>query len=96
VVDSGTGRNARIAGLKVAGKTGTAQQSKPGKGYNGSIVSSFVGFFPAENPQFVLTIVIDRPKKARFASVVAAPCFGTIGNKISTMSPYIEKVFAKR
>ncbi|HFD04761.1 MAG TPA: penicillin-binding protein 2 [Firmicutes bacterium] len=96
VVDSGTGRNARIGGLKVAGKTGTAQQSEPGKGYDGSIVSSFVGFFPAEHPQFVLTIVIDRPKKARFASVVAAPCFGKIGNKISTMRPYIEKVFARR
>ena len=96
VVDSGTGRNARIPGLEVAGKTGTAQQSEPGKGYDGSIVSSFVGFFPAQNPQFVLTIVIDRPKKAHFASIVAAPCFETIGSKISTMNPYIERVFAKR
>ncbi len=96
VVDSGTGKNAKIAGLEVAGKTGTAQQSVPGKGYTGAIVSSFVGFFPADNPQFVLTIVIDRPRRARFASVVAAPCFGAIGNKISTMSPYVERVFAKR
>ncbi len=96
VVDSGTGKKASIAGLNVAGKTGTAQQSEPGKGYTNAIVSSFIGFFPVEKPQFVIAIVIDRPEKSRFASVVAAPCFSSIGSKISSMYPYSREVYAKR
>jgi cell division protein FtsI/penicillin-binding protein 2 len=96
VVDSGTGKKARIPGLNVAGKTGTAQQSEPGIGYTNEIVSSFVGFFPVEKPKFVIAIIIDRPEKARFASIVAAPCFSSIGSKISSMYPYSSEVYAKR
>jgi cell division protein FtsI/penicillin-binding protein 2 len=77
VVESGTGSNARVPGVLVAGKTGTAQRVDPATGrYDPRRhVSSFVGFFPAEHPQVVGCVIIDRPAGAGWGSQVAAPCF---------------------
>ncbi|MFP6663677.1 MAG: penicillin-binding protein [Deltaproteobacteria bacterium] len=78
VVDAegGTGRNARIAGVRVAGKTGTAQKARTdGRGYSRERVASFVGFAPADDPALVTLVVIDNPKKATYGGTVAAPIF---------------------
>ncbi len=78
VVDSGTARAARIAGLKVAGKTGTAQKYDAGLGryVNGLYLSSFVGFVPADDPCLVGVVVIDEPRgKHYYGGDVAAPVF---------------------
>ncbi len=80
VVEAGTGGNARIEGISVAGKTGTAQKVDPvTRRYHARArMSSFVGFVPAEHPQLVILVVVDTPKKATYGGVVAAPVFRRI------------------
>ncbi len=77
VVDEGTGKNAKIDGIPVAGKTGTAQKVLPdGRGYSHSnFVASFVGFAPAAEPFLVMGVVLDDPKPLYYGGTVAAPVF---------------------
>ncbi|MDE7087201.1 MAG: hypothetical protein K2O67_03310, partial [Clostridia bacterium] len=62
VVKEGSGKKAYIEGYKVGGKTGTAQKYEDGHIAAGKYVSSFVGFFPANNPQYLTLIVVDEPE----------------------------------
>ncbi|MBE8163354.1 MAG: transpeptidase family protein [Bdellovibrionaceae bacterium] len=76
-----TGKAARVSGYLVAGKTGTAQKIDPGKGayLKGAYVSSFAGFFPVNDPKFVVYVIVDNPKGKKFyASQVAAPLFSKL------------------
>lgn len=84
VVDEGTGSHAAIPGLRVAGKTGTARKYDVKKqGYSTEeFVSSFIGFFPADNPQILITVIIDNPKKEYFGGIVSAPTFKRIAQRI--------------
>jgi cell division protein FtsI/penicillin-binding protein 2 len=76
VVDEGTGHLARIPGYTVAGKTGTAQKVDPETGlYGDEYVTSFIGFAPAENPQYLALITVDEPQTEIWGEVVAAPAF---------------------
>ncbi|MDQ4002879.1 MAG: penicillin-binding protein 2 [Actinomycetota bacterium] len=76
VVDEGTGHLAQIPGYTVAGKTGTAQKVDPKTGlYGNEYVTSFIGFAPAEDPAYLVMIVVDEPQKDLFGEVVAAPAF---------------------
>jgi cell division protein FtsI/penicillin-binding protein 2 len=63
VVDSGTGSRAKIPGIKVAGKTGTAQKIDPetGKYSDTDYIVSFVGYAPANDPKIAVLVVIDTP-----------------------------------
>jgi len=81
VVDRGTGKNAGIQGIAIAGKTGTARKVKAGK-YVSSYVSSFGGFFPASNPQVTVFVMIDEPQGMYYGGDVAAPLFKSIAAKI--------------
>ncbi len=76
----GSGYVARVPGFPVAGKTGTAQKVDPnGRGYiKGGYVSSFAGFLPANDPKFVIYIVVDQPRKGYYGATVAAPLFSRI------------------
>jgi stage V sporulation protein D (sporulation-specific penicillin-binding protein) len=78
VVDSGTAKAARVPGLEIAGKTGTAQKYDARVrtyGY-GKYVSSFAGYAPAEDPRLVGVIVIDEPHgRHYYGGEVAAPVF---------------------
>ncbi len=74
VVRDGGGKKAYIEGYRVAGKTGTAQKFESGHIAVGKYVSSFVGFFPADKPQYLALVIIDEPQGAYYGSVVAAPC----------------------
>jgi cell division protein FtsI (penicillin-binding protein 3) len=80
VVDHGTGKAARIEGVAVAGKTGTAQKIDVGTGryHPRDRMSSFVGYLPADDPEMVILVVVDSPKKAKYGGVVAAPVFHRI------------------
>jgi cell division protein FtsI (penicillin-binding protein 3) len=84
VVDQGTGRNAAIPGYEVAGKTGTAQKLDPAtRRYSRAPgVLSFVGWAPADEPRFVMLVMLDEPKNERWGSEAAAPIFGAIGREI--------------
>ncbi len=84
VVDSGSGRLARIEGIKVGGKTGTAQKFDPATGAysNTRVVTSFIGFFPVDTPRYLIYVVVDEPKKHRYGGTVAAPVFREIALQI--------------
>jgi cell division protein FtsI (penicillin-binding protein 3) len=79
VQDGGTGFKASICGYSVAGKTGTAQKPVDGGYSTTDYDASFVGFFPAHDPQVEVMIVVDSPRTSHFGGVVAAPAFEQIG-----------------
>ena len=74
VVRDGSGKKAYIEGYRVGGKTGTAQKYENGHIAAGKYVSSFVGFFPANDPEYLALVIVDEPQGAYYGSVVAAPC----------------------
>lgn len=76
VVESGTGKAAKIENYRVAGKTGTAQKVEPGGFYSkDKYVGSFIGFVPAENSMIACIVTVDEPQPIHFGAVVAAPGF---------------------
>jgi cell division protein FtsI (penicillin-binding protein 3) len=85
-VEEGTGKNARISGVTVAGKTGTAQKVAPdGRGYSHSdYMSSFVGFVPADDPALAIIVTLDEPRPLYYGGTVAAPVFKNIAEKALT------------
>ena len=84
VVDSGTARNLRNPNYSVAGKTGTAQIADEKHGYGTRVYqSSFVGYFPAENPLYSCIVVVNAPSKGvYYGAAVAAPVFKEIADKV--------------
>lgn len=83
VVENGTGQSARIPGISIAGKTGTAQKlNKEKTHYVSKYISSFVGFFPVESPRYVLMIMVNEPTGEYYGSQVAAPIFRNIAQRI--------------
>ena len=75
VVDSGSGKNAAIPGYSVGGKTGTSQKyDENGKVSSTLLVASFVGFVPADDPEYLCMIIVDEPQvPVVYGSTVAAP-----------------------
>ena len=91
VVTEGSGKHAYIEGYKVGGKTGTAQKYEDGHVAQGKYVSSFTGFFPANNPQYLALIIVDEPQGVYYGSTVAAPVAKQIFEdiiSIKTIQPY--------
>lgn len=79
VVEEGTGRNGRISGYAVSGKTGTAQRANPnGGGYiKGSNTANFIGFAPTNDPQVLVYVVIEGTSDG-FGGTTAGPPFREI------------------
>ena len=74
VVETGTGGAARIGSYQVAGKSGTARFATGGVYQSGDYSSSFIGYFPADNPQLVIFVKLDRPEGGvYYGGAVAAP-----------------------
>ncbi len=84
VSDEGTAEAAQVPGYEVAGKTGTAQ-----KWFNGTYAkdkhrASFIGFLPADHPEFLVSIMVDEPKgKVYYGGQVAAPAFKNIATQVA-------------
>jgi cell division protein FtsI (penicillin-binding protein 3) len=73
-VEDGTGSRARLATFAVAGKSGTARATgADGRYESGAYFASFVGFFPAERPQLVVFVKLDRPQGTYYGGATAAP-----------------------
>ena len=74
VVSLGTGKNAYIENYRVGGKTGTAQKVKDGRYMAGNYIVSFIGFLPADRPEYVVYVAIDNPKGiTQYGGTVSAP-----------------------
>lgn len=73
VVKNGSGKQAYIEGYRVGGKTGTAQKYENGVIKAGKYVMSFIGFFPANDPDYICLVIVDEPVGGNYGSTVAAP-----------------------
>ena len=83
VVSTGTGKNAYIENYRVGGKTGTAQKVKDGKYMVGNYIVSFIGFLPADKPEYVVYVAIDYPKGVtQYGGTVSAPIASNIMKNI--------------
>ena len=94
-VSIGSGKGASLEGWDVAGKTGTAQKSIDGGYSESKHLSSFVGFFPKDNPQLLALIIIDEPTMINnqfWGSVSAAPVFKSVMKRIINIDPDIKTV----
>ena len=85
VSERGTAVGAKVPGFTVAGKTGTASIPNPKGGYfENKYVVSFVGFMPADDPQFVAIVALQEPvvkAEAYYGGTVSAPVFAKIAEK---------------
>lgn len=83
-VEIGTGKRARLVGYRAAGKTGTSQKIDPKTGgySSSSVIASFVGFAPVEQPALAMLVVIDEPEVGKWGGVNAAPVFEKVANRV--------------
>jgi cell division protein FtsI/penicillin-binding protein 2 len=79
--EGGTGTRARVSGIDIAGKTGTAQKAERGGYSNTKYMASFVGFLPAEAPEIAIIVVVDEPQPMHTGGYVAAPAFSKIAEQ---------------
>jgi cell division protein FtsI/penicillin-binding protein 2 len=87
VVERGTGVDAKIENIKIAGKTGTSQKLVGGEYSKSSYTSSFIGFFPAEDPLIVIAVIIDSPSAGEYyGGKVSAPIFKSIAERLIAMN----------
>lgn len=88
VIDNGTASGIKTENYKIAGKTGTSWVNSERGGYNNKdnkqYQASFAGFFPANNPQYTMVVVVNKPKRAGVysGSQIAAPIFKNISDRI--------------
>lgn len=73
VVSTGGGKHAKIEGYDIAGKTGTAQKYENNAIAKGKYVASFIGYYPANSPEYAVLVLVDEPQGAYYGGVVAAP-----------------------
>jgi len=85
VVEQGTGTSAKIPNIKIAGKTGTSKKLINGNYETGKYNSSFVGFFPSDDPKIVCLVMLDNPQgNSYYGGAVSAPIFRSIAQQIIT------------
>jgi cell division protein FtsI/penicillin-binding protein 2 len=74
----GTASEVSVPGYALAGKTGTAQVAENGTYSETKYVASFIGFAPAQDPQLLVSVIVDQPQGDIYGGSVAAPAFGRI------------------
>jgi len=92
-VEEGTGKKARIDGIRIGGKTGTAQKyDQESRRYiRNDYMASFIGFAPYEDPELVLAVFVDNPKPFYYGGDVAGPIFAAIMKRILQFAPEEEQ-----
>jgi cell division protein FtsI/penicillin-binding protein 2 len=80
VIEKGEGGAGQVAGYSIAGKTGTAQTYKNGQPLEGkgTTMATFIGYGPAEDPEFVVLVRIEKPRSSQWAGDTAAPVFSDV------------------
>jgi cell division protein FtsI/penicillin-binding protein 2 len=81
VSPEGTAPKAALEHYTVAGKTGTAQKFENGQLALGKYFTSFIGFFPADNPEICISVMMDEPKHGYYGGQIAAPIFKQIAER---------------
>ena len=84
-VENGSAKSAAIDGWNVAGKTGTSKKLIDGQYSEKEFISSFVGYFPYDNPQLLCLIILDSPDVSRnlhWGGISAAPVFKSVMDRI--------------
>jgi cell division protein FtsI/penicillin-binding protein 2 len=84
VSPEGTAPGAAMKDYVVAGKTGTAQKAENGVYVPGKYVASFIGFFPADDPQVCISIVMDEPKEGYYGGQICGPVFKEIAGRCAS------------
>jgi cell division protein FtsI/penicillin-binding protein 2 len=87
VVEEGSAKPAKVAGLKMAGKTGTSNKCVNGQ-YVSSYISSIICFFPADDPIFLVALMIDEPQGLYLGGDVCAPVMHEIAQKLIGLKAY--------
>jgi cell division protein FtsI (penicillin-binding protein 3) len=98
-VENGSGKLASVAGWNVAGKTGTSKKLIDGQYSEKEFISSFVGFFPVENPQLLCLIILDSPDASRnfhWGSMSAAPVFKSVMDRVISIDKSITTSRSKK
>ncbi len=101
VVENGTATNLKTDYLHVAGKTGTAVIAQGASGYkNGGrkvYQASFCGYFPAENPEYSMIVVINSPSQnGYYGNVVAGNIFKEVADKVYSLSLHMQPAINKQ
>jgi cell division protein FtsI/penicillin-binding protein 2 len=81
VIEEGSTK-AQVPGYRIAGKTGTAQIPTPYGYHPTDTIASFVGWAPADDPQFIVLIKLDKPQASPWGTQTAAPAFGAIAERL--------------
>ena len=96
-VESGTATQAQIEGLRVAGKTGTALQVTDGHYTKEQARASYVGFFPADDPEVTLLVIVGEPETSIYGGAVAAPIFRRVARRwAGTFPSVVDRMTAER
>ncbi|MGF1670814.1 MAG: penicillin-binding transpeptidase domain-containing protein [Balneolaceae bacterium] len=90
VSDSGTAEWASVEGLTIAGKTGTAQKFIDGR-YRTSYRASFTGFFPVEDPKYLIFVLLDEPKTSIYGGFTAGSVFKQTATRLAGLDPEIKR-----
>jgi cell division protein FtsI/penicillin-binding protein 2 len=80
----GTAAGAALKNYVAAGKTGTAQKAEHGVYVSGKYISSFIGFFPADNPELCISVVMDEPREGYYGGKVCGPVFKDIAERCAS------------
>lgn len=83
-VDKGEAKWAKPKGYRIAGKTGTAQIPVEGHYDATKTIASFIGFAPADDPKFLMVVIIDRPSSSIYGAETAAPLFFRVAKNMFT------------
>lgn len=99
VVRDGTAKKGDVEGYRVGGKTGTAQLSTKGGYLKSDYLASFIGFFPADKPKYVVLVMFMKPKGEtvfeKYGGATAAPVFGEIVKRITKNKNILSQDIAK-
>jgi len=90
VTEDGTAQFASIEGITIGGKTGTAQKFIDGS-YQTRYRASFIGFYPTDEPRYVVMVLLDEPRTSIFGGFVSGPIFRQITSRIMGLDEHLQR-----